>query len=542
MSFYSDGFGSASFTAAPVNPTAIPSFVVPMPTLSSNNSSSERDRMSTTVTGLNQLHHPDYMNLSPTSIRGHRYSDLLETGDYHLPASPTRESRVVRSLPVDNRRSSMYETTTTGQQQFQQQPQQQSRQSRSNRTPSISYLGSPSSYSDTGHVSRSQSIGHQPHHNSRTSISSDGRSPGLDHRMAYSPLSNSNNMDNHWTTTPQPPPQHRYHPTSPSMTTNSMPPPPVPSSDLMRRGTSYEGSKNRHVASSPNRPESSTLPANAGLMNPYATLETSNQMSRGGSNTWDGQQLTRPPGSNRTDTYSPSRYAAQFSNVPPPPLAGSVNVTARSPSIKSASSYYPQSAGSSSIHQQSSFPPPPLSSSHSQHSHSHSRSHSNSHPQPPPVLSQSPYPPSQSPYPPHSQSPYPQSSTPSHHPQAQPYYQSQRYFDSKLNNSTSLPTPTSASSTHSGSGHLGRSQSISSTTQSYGAQPSANVAKVGDRRGSGDKKGKGKGLQRVVDTRDIERVVNTQPKGRRGDPSGGFLSVSRAVYIRSICKLLMSIH
>lgn len=375
------------------------------------------------------------------------------------------------------------------------------------RNPSISYVvgggagGGGSNYSDVGGLGRSQSIGFGSSHDGG------GRSPGgIDTRMAYSPSSRSvetftSPSSWHIGSDQPPPPQSaaRYHHSSPSMSLSisSMPPPPVPRSESMRRGTSYDAGNRdrRHV--SPARPASST---NSMLVNPYANqLETSSQMSREGSNsrsetggmTRAGRSLSisSQPGSNyarppppleRQDTYSPSRYAAQYNHIPPPPLSSSSSKPSASPN--SASYYIPHAPASSSLPPRS-FPPPL------------------------------------------SQSPYPQSSTPSHHPQAQPYYQSQRYFDSKLNTAGQISASSASSSSN-------RSPALASLSTPFYSHTNAPAGPSNDQvRSISRARRNGKGLQRVDDVRNIVRVVNAQPIGRRGDPAGGFLSVSRFVYL-----------
>ena len=97
----------------------------------------------------------------------------------------------------------------------------------------------------------------------------------------------------------------------------------------------------------------------------------------------------------------------------------------------------------------------------------------------------------------------PPSHTPAHQPQAQQYYQSQQYFDSTLPGGKAT---TSAAAAYYAGGQEMRSVSV-----------------------PGQGAGGSKGFRRVRDVREIKRVVNAQPAGRRADPAGGFISVSGSV-------------
>lgn len=492
--YYSDGFGSGSF-------------IVPMP-------DSGRAGPPPPPAHPQTQTHPDFER-SPASTRQHRYSDLVELGDYHHASA--------RAGPDDSRRSSMFEHHSQEHPSYAssggpapppsaQYMQQRSLQpvpagARVGRPPASAYLGpghaegAGAGQGQTG-LSRSRSIGASPSHSAR-------RPPigSQDYGMAYSP--GGRGGDGRAAARLEPTlgsQQARYAaPTSPA--SRAMPPPPLPGmSESMRRGGSWDapggpmsnsmggGAPVHHrPASSSNSMMNTYLESPGASSGSMGNAGASSQMARGGSlgliRDWadsstrpissgssnpgstagllnSSHSNTRPPTLERQDTYSPSRYAAQFSNVLPPPLANLAGST--------SSAYY------------------------SQHS-----------------------------MPAREESPYPQSSTPSHHPQAQPYYQSQRYFDSKLNISNNPPGHSSSSSVS-----TPRSPAMPMSSHNSGSG-SSDLLRRGSRR-AGTRSGKG--LRRVSGVGDIEFIVNVQPVGRRGDPSGGFLSV-RSFYHDSCCDI-----
>lgn len=284
----------------------------------------------------------------------------------------------------------------------------------------------------------------------------------------------------------------------------------------------------------------------------------------------------------RQTSYSPSRYATgtagayhhQQAPPPPPPLASSYN------SVSSAT--FGHGAGPGGINgvsagSSNSNSTPTSTSFYAHHIPAQAGSVSGNMSAAGQTLgSRSPQPPGPS-------------RTPAHHPQAQQYYQSQQYLDSNYNkrHSTSFQSSNSAplgsaSATTSpaalglgmpGQGHSGAHPEaayyaggqnfaagaggqapVASTSASTSPasmtleQSTATATPSGDGRRSSSSRQASRsgrpnesadddqrtappsspveGLRRVRDVREIPRANNPQPRGRRADPAGGFVSVS----------------
>lgn len=216
---------------------------------------------------------------------------------------------------------------------------------------------------------------------------------------------------------------------------------------------------------------------------------------------------------------SPSRYNST-SAVPPPPMSSQYSGASSS---SSSASFYPQhiaQAYGSAPQQQLQQLSNSTSASTSTSSLSLSP-HLNAHGHPPPPQSVSP----------------------------QQYYQSQQYLDHAMRQSTQAggaSSQSSPSTTHApagaslnyhhqssyGGGHsdmrslsLNSSSTLHSPNLSGGGAgfPHPSSPSTFDRSASHPRK---KGLKKVRDVNEIERKNNVQPRGRRADPAGGFISVS----------------
>ncbi|GAA5973493.1 hypothetical protein JCM21900_001813 [Sporobolomyces salmonicolor] len=297
---------------------------------------------------------------------------------------------------------------------------------------------------------------------------------------------------------------------SPSFSSSSAVP-SGPAASGMRRGASYDGGGPPGGAGAAARPpplQTSLLPSSyaagrpsassAGAYTPMTGVQPTGALYTPGSS-----PSMHPPSSpsHPHRSYSPSHYAAaappsaSTSAVPPPPMSSHY------PSATPASSFYPQ-------HIAQTYP-----------STSASTSHSTS------ALSVSPQPP-------------PQSVSPAHHPHPQQYYQSQQYFDQSMrqsrqpraSSSSAAPPPASSSS------HQHRDSTGANSAAAFHAGgtdlKSLSLGPSGSGGGGGGARGNGratKGLRRVRDVREIERKVAAQPKGRRADPNGGFVSPLKAL-------------
>lgn len=319
-------------------------------------------------------------------------------------------------------------------------------------------------------------------------------------------------------------PSGSYSPSG-SSSSAAVPPPPPPPSSLM------PGIRNSYSPTSPTTPTShqrtisTNMTGNAGgnggggggsgsssILPPTSpsvslSLFGFSPNPNNGSNTPSSQQqpptIVAPVEHNRHASYSPSHYAAQPS----------------SSSYTSTPSFYahhiPATSSTTSL---VSLPQSQTSSSYSQ--------------QPPPQPSIS--------VPPLSSS----SQSQHHHPQAQQYYQSQQYFDSTLPSSSSNPNNQPSSSASSSVSlqqqqqqQPQQQQNSSISAQQYyaggdvvrsnptGSSSSSNAMAGISYTGPPQPQPEARGFRKVRDLRDIVRVVNSQPAGRRADPMGGFISV-----------------
>jgi dual specificity protein kinase YAK1 len=476
------------------------SFVVPIQTSSS---SQGQHNLALGTSSLSLQH-------SPSSTRNYRYSNSVEAGDYRhqapSPASSTSYASAQSGGFDDNA------STGSGQRQSRQFTRQPS-------SGQLSGGGSSGRTSATGGVSRSMSIG-----------GAGGSRAGSSNRMAYSPNPQTDAVMSSptWTspridslaadTSSQHQPANnaqQHYRASPSSSSSTLPPQP----GLMRRGLSYDGgfsspSRQLQQQAPPPLQTSSLLPTSysgrappsapyspmTGVQtSPYLGSKSPNLPSASSSLTHFQQQQSTgtgpPPGGggagsstdhNRHASYSPSHYAANSSNAnsgPPPPPSSSSHYL---PSATSASSFYAHHIPSSG--------PAPLATSD---------------------LSNLP----------------PSSRTPAHQPQAQQYYQSQQYFDSTLKRSSAStaappPPPAQAATNSAGMNAAAMYYAGGQDLRLAGATSTAAGGGGGAAGSSSSRRGNSsKGLRRVRDPREIKRVVNAQPAGRRADPAGGFVSV-----------------
>ena len=231
---------------------------------------------------------------------------------------------------------------------------------------------------------------------------------------------------------------------------------------------------------------------------------------------------TATPGGPAPATLLPTAFAS-VGRAPPPAYGGAVPRSdyPTSPSANRLSARSP--AGAGHFHQGSigslglGHGVPPGSSAmsdhtrHASYSPSHYAAQANPAAAPPPaslyphhivtaVQASSPQPPPPLP-----------SGTPSHQPQAQQYYQSQAYYDATLQAAQASPNPQAAQ-------YYAGGEVLRQRQPGQGAQRA--------------------GFRKVRDVRDIKRIVNAQPPGRRADPAGGFISVSAFFRDRGLVRLV----
>ncbi|GAA5885888.1 hypothetical protein JCM5296_000177 [Sporobolomyces johnsonii] len=512
------------------------SFVVP---IHATLSSSPLEPSQATFTSPNLAHlNPGPSTLlptsSPASSRSYRHSTLIEAGDYHdwprthhqhlhhhqhhpqqqqLGASPlTSYSSAFDDPASATAASSLLAPQHLGHRQtrsvgrapsFGQLPQHTAGHRASMILPSSTTA--PAGGGDRISPSSSAGAGHATPARSRDSSNT---------RMAYSPnpaspASGDVTMGS-YSSGPSTAGAHApgHFRASPSFSSASAVP-SSPAASAMRRGTSYDGGG--AMAGGAARPpplQTSLLPtssgrpsaSSAGTYTPMTGVQPT-----GGLYTPGSSPSMQPPSSpsHPHRSYSPSHYAAaappsaSTSAIPPPPMSSHYS------SAAPASSFYPQHIAQTYPQQQ-------------QASTSASTSNSTS------SLSVSPQP--------------PQSASPAHHPHPQQYYQSQQYFDQSMRqsrqplaSSSSAAPPPAASSSHQHRDSTGVNSAAAfhaggTDLKSLSLGPSGSGA--GGGRGNGGAK---KGLRRVRDVREIERKVTAQPKGRRADPNGGFVSPLKAL-------------
>lgn len=408
------------------------------------------------------------------STQQYRHSGLIESGDYrHVQAA----SPATSYASAQSHQGGLREQDAGGGAGAQQ------RQSRLfSRMPSMGQLNgagassSSGTTSTTGGLGRSVSISGLGGGGSGATTGAGGRrTSSSQQRMSYSPnqqalhsptWSNSAGLDPH-----PPPPQSSAHVQQQYRVSPSGVLPPQ--TGAMRRGTSYEGAG--AYQQQPPPPISTSL------------LPTSSASSRGYTSPMSGVLSTSidyaPSPHLSSNSPSSSHLFPHLANSGPSSVLDNPDRhTSYSPSHYAAAMQQaplpPPSVLSSSSHYIT-----PTTSAASFYAH-HIPTASSSTPSAQPLSTTYP----------------PPLHTPAHQPQAQQYYQSQQYFDSTLPGGKAT---TSAAAAYYAGGQEMRSVSVP------------------EQGGGGSK-----GFRRVRDVREIKRVVNAQPAGRRADPAGGFISVS----------------
>lgn len=497
------------------------SFIVP---IQSSNSSQGNNSLALGASSLSLAH-------SPSSTRNYRYSTSVEQGDYRGGPSPATSYASMHSTGFDELANT---TAGGGHSGHNAAAGSSSRSSRQvTRQPSFGQLGTPGGGA-TG-VSRSISIGNNlggggaGHHSSSSRATSSNRmayspNPSNDHgaqqqQSGINSVWNSPRTDSlggaggattggggghhHSNSSVQ-----QHYRASPSSSSSGFPPQANP----MRRGLSYDGGMSspsrQHLqqqAAPPPLQTASLLPTSyagrAPAQPPYSPM-TGVQGSGYGGNS----PSQFPPGSPSSSSSHHFQQHVPSAGAPPPPSgAGAGGASSSSSDHNRHASYSPSHYAA-----HSNAPPPSSVYGAGNAASSFYGQHMSAAGGPPllPSTSTSPNPP-------------PPSHTPAHQPQAQQYYQSQQYFDSTLkrNSASTSAIPTSAQvqpppHPPSASMYYAAGQDLRNQMPPASAPPIAGV-----------QQGRSRGLRRVRDSREINRVVNVQPAGRRADPAGGFVSV-----------------